>query len=80
MNQLISNWLDNRSKIWKRFSIPILPLHILSLLHEEAIEKNIDFGGCYGTLLQDGIYAITNNDVEMLMHIQIFILVKASFF
>ena len=41
----------------------------VSLLHEEANEiKNIDFIWCYATWLKDGIYAIRNIVVEILMH------------
>ena len=53
----------------------------MSLLHKEATEiENIDFVGCCATLLKDGICAITNIGIEMLMHIQIFIPTKGSFY
>ena len=53
----------------------------VSLLHEEASEiENINFAVCYATWLKDGIYAVTKIGVEILMHIQIFIPLKAIFF
>ena len=41
---------------------------------------NFNFVGSYATWLNDGIYAVTNIDVEILIYIQIFILVKTSLF
>ena len=35
---------------------------------------------CYAHWLKDGIYAVTNIDLEILMYTQIFILVKGTFF
>ena len=52
----------------------------VSLLHDETSEIGKKyFVGCYGLWLKDGIYAVTNIGVEILMYIQIFILVKAAF-
>ena len=53
----------------------------IRLLQEEAIEiESIDFVGCHISRLKDGISVATNISVEISMHIQIFIPVRASFF
>ena len=53
----------------------------VSLLQEKATEiETIDFVGCYATQLRDDIYAVTTISAEISMHIQLFILVKTSFF
>ena len=47
---------------------------------EEATEiESIGFIGCYTTRLKDGVNAVTNIRVEISMHTQIFIPVKATF-
>ena len=52
----------------------------VNLLQEEVTEiEGINFFGCYTTQLKDGIYAVTNI-VQIPVNLQIFILVKASFF
>ena len=51
-----------------------------NLLQEEETEvESTEFVDCYATRLKDGIYAVTIIDVEISMHIQIFISVKAFF-
>ena len=51
-----------------------------SELQEEATKiESIDFVGYYTTRLKDGIDAVTNISAGILMHIQIFIPMKASF-
>ena len=50
-------------------------------MQEEATEiESIGFVACYITQLKAGIYAVTNISIEISMHIQIFVPVKASFF
>ena len=52
-----------------------------NLLQEEETEvESTEFVDCYATRLKDGIYAVTIIGVEISMHIQIFISVKAFFF
>ena len=48
-------------------------------LNEFSEVENIDFGGCYATWLKTGICAVTNMDIEILLHIHIFISMRASF-
>ena len=52
----------------------------VSLLNEEKSEtENINFVACNTTGLKNGIYVVTNS-AKLVMHIQIFIAVKATFF
>ena len=54
---------------------------MVSLLYEETSEIGKKcFARCYEHWQKDGIFAVTNIGVEILIHIQIFILVKAAFF
>ena len=55
---------------------------MVSLLHKETSEtgKKKYFVECQAPWLEDGIVAIKNIGLEILMYIQIFILVKAAFF
>ena len=54
---------------------------MVSLLYEETSEiGKKHFAGCYEHWQKDGIFAVTNIGVEILIYIQIFILVKAAFF
>ena len=53
----------------------------VSLLNEETSEtENINFVACNTTGLKNGIYVATNIGAKLVMHIQIFIAVKATFF
>ena len=50
-------------------------------MQEEANEiESIGFVGCYTTQLKAGIYAVMNISIEISMHIQIFVPMKAPFF
>ena len=50
-------------------------------IKKRVVQKVLyNFVECYTTWLKDGIYAVINMSVEILMHIQIFIPVKESFF
>ena len=54
---------------------------MVSLLNEETSEIGKKrFAGCYEHWQKDGIFAVTNIGVEILIYIQIFILVKAALF
>ena len=81
---MISDLLDIRNKIWRRFINQVLPNLIkskVSLVQEEATDiESIDFVECYATRLKDGICTVTIIGAEISMHIQIFISVKAFFF
>ena len=78
INQSYANWLiwsfsNISSKIYRR-SI-IFRKFKVSLLHEEKSEiGNKYFVKCYALWLKNGIYAVTNIGVEILMYNQIFIL------
>ena len=53
---------------------------MVSVLHAETREiGKKHFVECYAPWLKDGIFAITNISVEILMYIQIFILVETAF-
>ena len=77
---MVSNLPGIRSKIWRQFIIHVLPIKT-NLPQDKVTEiESIDFVRCYVTLLKDDIYGVTIIGIEISMHIQIFIPVKASFF
>ena len=48
----------------------------VSFLHEETSEnQNINIVGCYATWLKVGICTVTNMDVEILMHMEIYLFI-----
>ena len=59
----------------------LIKFNKVSVLHEKTIEiENFSFVGCYATWSKDSIYAVTIISVQILViHIQIFITMKASF-
>ena len=76
------NWLilclpDIRNEIWRRF-IKFSKFQGKSTTWRNKWNRKNIFG-YYAPWLKDGIYAVKNIGVEVLMYIQIFILLKAAY-